>query len=104
LPRAVRRDVGRTAKKGVPYPDATTGATAERWARAYFASGWWNRCPGWLLPLVGLALAVVDAFLLTPLLSLGGVIVMVYGLLGWSTTRVARSILNVTDALPTPPE
>ena len=91
LPRNARVEVHNLAKVGQRHPDPAVAATAEAWAQAFFASGWWNRVPGWLLPLVGVAIAAVDWFI-TPWLALGGVLVAVIGLLGWAKRRMAASI------------
>lgn len=95
MPRNVRLDVGDRAKGGLRHPDPETAATAEKWARSFFAAGWWNRAPGWLLPSTGVAIAVADWFI-TPWLALGGVIVAALGLLGWSVRRVAEQIIQVS--------
>lgn len=99
LPRTERVEVRERALAGQRHPDPAVAAVADAWARGFFAAGWWNRVPGWLLPVVGVAIAVADWFVF-PWLALGGVVVTILGLLGWSTRRLAASIVALPDDQP----
>lgn len=97
-----RAEVLRLAKAGQTHPDSTVAEVANVWATEFLAAGWWNRVPGWLLPLIAVCLAVALWFV-HPALSAVAVLGAVAGLLGWSQARAARQILAAsTAARPTP--
>jgi hypothetical protein len=95
---ASRREVFRLANLGQRHPDPLVCEAAYAWATD---KGWdrlANRLPGWLLPAVGAVFGAVFLLLQMPLLAIGAVVVILFGLLGWASTAAAATVRAVYAA------
>ena len=92
-----RTEVLRLAKAGQTHPDPDVARVANEWATEFVGAGWWNRVPGWLLPLLAGGLAVALWFV-HPLLAALAMLGAIAGLLGWTQVRAARQILVASTA------
>lgn len=87
VPVADKREVFRLAHLGKRHPSPEVSNVATAWVHRDAMAKWWNRAPGWLLPLLGV-LAVVGGISSDMIvLVVGSALVIVFGVLGWSTTR-----------------
>lgn len=97
LTTSERTEVLRLAKAGQTHPDPDVARVANEWATEFVGAGWWNRIPGWLLPLLAGCLAVALWFV-HPVLAAIAALGAIAGLLGWSQVRAARQILAASTA------
>lgn len=96
-----RCEVMRLAKHGKRHADTEIAAAAFAWSHRAALNGWANTRPGWLLPSLGLVFLLVSLVAHFPVIfSAASVIVLILGLLGWSSTASAAAIRRVYDARP----
>lgn len=67
-----RTEVLRLAKAGQTHPDPDGARVAHEWATEFVEAGWWNRIPGWLLPLLAGCLALALWFVHPILATIAG--------------------------------
>jgi hypothetical protein len=87
LNSADKREVFRLAGLGERHPSPQVAEAAAAWANRDALNKWWNRAPGWLLPLLGVVVLAVGVAGDLIVLVVGGALVVVSGLLGWNTKR-----------------
>jgi hypothetical protein len=101
LPADQRLELLRLAKRGERHPDPAVAAVAHRWSHGPDRHRWWNRVPGWLLPLAaalvataGIVCGVVDLIPMPLALVLAAVdlVPLCGGLLAWNSMAAARAL------------
>ncbi len=102
---AGRRQAVERARQGLPADQAPVAAAAFDYGRYLLHVNVSNRLPRWLQPAVGALVAVVGLLLLSGLLAvpgrvgggliftLGGLLVVAAGLLGWAQRRTAHLLV-----------
>ncbi len=95
VPAADRREVLRLARLGERHPSPEVANAVEAWAHREALDKWWNRAPGWLLPLLGAIFVATGVASDLIVLVLGGALVIMFGLLGWNTKRCGALLRRI---------
>ncbi len=107
---ATRRRAVQRAEQGLPAEQEPVAAAAAEYGRYLLHVGVSNRLPRWLQPAVGAVVAVVGVLLLVGVLAVpgrvgggviftvGGLLVVALGLLGWAQRKAAHLLVAANAA------
>lgn len=103
---AQRHQTLQRAQQGLPALDAEVGRAGYEYGRYLLQTNRSNRLPRWLQPALGALVTVVGVLLLTGVLpvpgrvgagvlfTVGGLLVMALGMLGWAQRKAAHLLVN----------